>query len=172
MKVKRDGKGQEKIFFAYCKNNVKTHVIQREAALPVTGRGGDGRICWSSSSGFIDLSVQSINRITIRSGCRVASRTSVTYEWRGALWGGGAHSAVLNRTVRRRVRGQLWYRPHTLVSKGFDSSIVGIGVVVFNVRVCGTASARLVFEMLVAEFRVSCLDSERERPQSDAAQYY
>lgn len=162
-------------YFAYCKNKERTHFIQRQAALPVTGRGGDGRIC-RSSSGFIDLSIQSINRITIRSGWWVASRTSVTYEWSGALWGGGTHSAVLNCAVRRRVRGQLWCRPHTLVSKRFDSSIVGIGVIVFDVRVCGTASARLVFEMLVAEFRVSCFDSERERererPQSDAAQYY
>lgn len=150
-------------YFAYCKNKEKTHFIQLQAALPVTGRGGDGRICRSSSSGFIDLSVQSINRITIRSGCWVASRTSLTYEWSGALWGGGAHSAVLNCAVRRRVRGQLWCRPHTLVSKRFDSSIVGIGVVVFDVRVCGTASTQLVFKMLVAEFRVSCFDSERKR---------
>lgn len=164
--------GTGKVFFFGNMQKKKKKFIQRQAALPVTGRGGDRGICRSGSSGFIDLSVESINRITIRSGCRVASRTSVTYEWSGALWGGGAHSGVLNCAVRRRVRGQLWCQPHTLFFKRFDSSIVGIGVVVFDVRVRGTASARQLFDMLVAEFRVGCFNSERERPQSDVVEYY
>ena len=61
------------------------------------------------------------------------------------------------------MRGQLWCRPNTLVSKRFDSSIVGIGVVIFDIRVCRTASARLGFEMLLTELRVGCFNSEGER---------
>lgn len=72
------------------------------------------------------------------------------------------------------MRGQLWRRPHTLVSKGFDPSVVGVSVVIFDVRERGPTRARLVFEMLVTELGVVCFDSdrERERPQLDAAERY
>lgn len=73
---------------------------------------------------------------------------------------------MLDCTVGGRVRGQLRRRPHTLVSKGFDPSVVGVSVVVFDVRVRGTTSARFVSEMLVAELRVVRFDSEREREPS------
>lgn len=79
---------------------------------------------------------------------------------------------MLNCTVGRGVRGQLRRRPHTLVSEGFDPSVVGVGVIVFDVRVRGTAGAGFVSEMLVAELRVVRFDSEREGEQSDAAEYY
>lgn len=145
------------------KKKEKSLTPQHRVALPVTGRGGDRRVSRSSSSGFIDLGVESVTGITIRSGRWVVPRPPVTYKWSGAVWGGGAGLGVLDCTVQRWVRRQLWRRPHALVSKGFDSSVVGIGVVVFDVRVRGAARARLVFEMLVGEFRVGCFNSEGER---------
>lgn len=64
------------------------------------------------------------------------------------------------------MRGQLRRRPHTLVSKGFDPSVVGVSVIVFDVRVRGATGARFVSEMLVAQLRVVRFDSEREREPS------
>lgn len=118
-------------------------------------------MCGSGSSGFIDLSVESISSISL---CWLASTTSLTHERSGALWGGGARPRVLNGAERGRVRGQLRRRPQTLLSERFDSSIVGIGVVVLHVWVGGGAPARLLLQTLLAELRVGGFDSERETP--------
>lgn len=66
------------LYLHIAKKKSKTGFIpQQHIALPVSGRGGDRRISRPGSSGFIDLSVESINTIAIRSGCRVVSSTSM-----------------------------------------------------------------------------------------------
>lgn len=141
-----------------------------------TSRGGDGvspviggsrnrRRCGSSSSGFVDFGVQPVKGVIIRDGSGVVTVIPMPWKGRGALGGRGAHMAVLNCAVGRRLRRRLRHWTRISVPEGLYSGIVGVRVVIFDIwirRHAAAAAALLVSEPVLSQLGVPCLDPDRQ----------